>query len=638
MKLYKHFTIFIVPFLLFSSQVYTQITNTGSYINIPNGIYLNAQCDIVNNNVGINTGTINNEGIIITTGHLTNNGSFTSGNASSVRLEGGTQNINGAHSYLFNDLVIDGTNNKNLNIEISITNNLIFNANKILLNSNNINLLNTANVLTPGNQKFVVTNGTGMLIKKALALGVDFLFPVGDATNSYKPVIINAQGAVDTFAVRVVDGVYPTDQTSVQKTYIIKESAPMGSSASVTLGWNIGDEGTAFQSAQALIWQNVSGTWTSITTTPAGAVSNTPETDWKYTADNIQFISLLADSFILKSSAPPTINTHPQNQTVCEYDSVSFSVSATGLGTLSYQWQVNCSGTWSNISNGGTLPVYAGANDSILLISNVPFVHNGCLFRCVVSNIAGTTVSNDATLLVYAAPYVSITGDTAICEGDTTTLNAQTIGTIFLWSTTETSQTITVNPLINQSYSVTVTDVNTCTANASVIVQVTPSFSVSLTSDFEPNHEILSGQIITFTASPSNYDSYIFYVNNSSVQNSTSNIYSSGTLQNGNVVSVIAFVNECTATDSLIVKVKPIANAFTPFDMDSKNDLFAKGIDLVIFNRWGQVIYEGKDGWDGTFNGEQVSFGTYYYIMKMNEEQGTPQTLTGVVTLISKNN
>ena len=60
-----------------------------------------------------------------------------------------------------------------------------------------------------------------------------------------------------------------------------------------------------------------------------------------------------------------------------------------------------------------------------------------------------------------------------------------------------------------------------------------------------------------------------------------------------------------------------------------------KGVDLVIYNRWGQVLYTGKDGWDGTFNGNQVAAGTYYYIMTLNEEQGEPQTLTGVLTLIS---
>lgn len=627
-------------FLIIASylRVSAQLTNTGTYIHIPALTYVNAQCAVINDNDGLNTGTINNDGVLITTGHLTNNGQFNSGNQSSVRLEGAIQNLTGIQPYSFNTLVIDGSDNKNLNAEIQIAQALVFNANKILINNNNLILLPAANITTPTYQKFVVTNGTGTLVKKSLPTGSGFLFPVGDATGSYKPVVINTAGAVDTFAVRVINGVTPTDQTSVQKTYIIKESTPSATTASVTLGWNTVDEGTAFQSAQALMWQQLTGTWTSINTTPAGAVPNSPSTDWKYTADSVQFLSMAADSFILKSAAPPVINTHPQNQSVCETGNVSFSVSATGLGTLSYQWQVNCSGSWNNISNGGTLPTYSGATDSTLNITNVPYTHNGCQFRCVVMNVAGTSISNAATLLVYAAPYVTITGDTALCEGDSTVLHAQTVATLYLWSTAEITQNITASPLIDQNYSVTVTDVNGCTSSVSTSVQVTPVFTVSITSDYAPDNVILQGQVMTFTASPSGYDSYTFYINNTSVQNSTSNTFITANLLNGDTVTVTGFVNECTDSDSLLIKIKPIANAFTPFDKDNKNDIFAKGVDLVIFNRWGQVIYEGTDGWDGTFNGKNVSYGTYFYIMKLNATTDTPTTLTGIVTLLSKNN
>jgi len=633
------FTILVVGiFLTFPGKIFSQLTNTGAYINIASGIYLNAQCNILNNNFGVNTGTIANDGNIITSGDISNNGNFLSGNLSSVKLDGALQNLNGVLPYTFNDLIIDGTGNKNLNIGINISNNLLFNANKVLTNSNNLVLLPSAIITNPSYQKFVVTNGTGSLVKKALQIGSNLLFPVGDALNSYKPVILNTTGAVDTFAVRVINGLTPTDQTSVQKTYIIKESTPLAAIASVTLGWNIVDEGTAFQSSQALMWHKLSNIWTVINTTPAGASPNSPSTDWKYLATGVQFQSVAADSFILKSSAPPVIHSQPQNVTVCENGVATFSVTATGLGILSFQWQVNCSGGWANISNGGTNPVYSGANDSILHLSNIPFANNGCIFRCAVSNIAGTTISNSATLTVLPAPSVSIIGDTTICEGDSTILTVQTTGTSYLWNTLASTQSITVNPITTQNYSVTVTNANSCTNSASVSVQVTSSFSVALTSDFAPDNQFLQGQIITFTATPAGYNSYVFFVNGHTAQSSTSNVFSTAALQNGNIVSVVAWVNECTASDSLTVIVKPIANAFTPFDKDDKNDIFAKGVDLTIINRWGQTLYTGKDGWDGTYNGKQVSYGTYYYIMTLNKEKGEPQTLTGVISLVSKNN
>jgi gliding motility-associated-like protein len=38
---------------------------------------------------------------------------------------------------------------------------------------------------------------------------------------------------------------------------------------------------------------------------------------------------------------------------------------------------------------------------------------------------------------------------------------------------------------------------------------------------------------------------------------------------------------------------------------------------MLIFNRWGQQIYESTDaniGWDGTFRGNQCPDGVYYYL------------------------
>jgi len=636
MKKHQYFFCFALMFFLFiQGTSNAQLINTGSYLNIPSGTYVNAQCDILNENQGINTGIISNEGILITSGNVTNNGNFISGTSSTLKLDGSAQNLNGTLPYNLNNLEIDGTGNKNLNIGVHVFSNLIFNTNKVTINNHDIVLEPFADIANANFQRFVVTNGTGSLLKKSLVPGTDFLFPVGDAVSSYKPVILNTTGIADTFAVRVIQGVNPSDQTSVQKTYIIKESIAGSATAEVTLGWNTIDEGTSFQASQALIWQQMSGVWTAINTTPAGATPNAPNTDWKYAATGITFSNPTSDSLIIKSSAPPVINSHPQNQILCENGSATFSVSASGVGALSFQWQVNCSGTWTNVANGGTSPLYSGATDSILNISNIPFSQNSCQYQCIVTNVAGSTISNPATLTVHPSPFAAITGDTAICEGDTTILTVQTIGINYIWNTTETTSSITVNPLINQSYSVTVTDINTCTASTSVLVDVTPYFTVSITSDFPPNHEFLTGQIITFTASPTTYDNYEFFVNTSSVQSSSNNTYSSIGLQNGNIISVIATVNECTASDSLVVKVKPISNAFTPFDKNNKNDVFAKGVDLVIYNRWGQVLYTGVEGWDGTYNGKAVTAGTYYYIITMNEEQGKSRTLTGVVTLIS---
>ena len=82
-----------------------------------------------------------------------------------------------------------------------------------------------------------------------------------------------------------------------------------------------------------------------------------------------------------------------------------------------------------------------------------------------------------------------------------------------------------------------------------------------------------------------------------------------------------------------LVSKSTIPNAFTP-DGDNVNDIFAKGYDLTIINRWGQELYSGRDGWDGTYKNEKVSPGTYYYVIIKSDNNNNETKLTGSILLI----
>lgn len=95
------------------------------------------------------------------------------------------------------------------------------------------------------------------------------------------------------------------------------------------------------------------------------------------------------------------------------------------------------------------------------------------------------------------------------------------------------------------------------------------------------------------------------------------------------------------ASDDVIVNV-PFPNAFTP-DGDGINDVFLGGVKyrnrefhLEIFNRWGNRLYFGEDGWDGTYQGADVAPGEYGYVVKFKAPDGTTRTLKGFVTLLRK--
>jgi gliding motility-associated-like protein len=105
----------------------------------------------------------------------------------------------------------------------------------------------------------------------------------------------------------------------------------------------------------------------------------------------------------------------------------------------------------------------------------------------------------------------------------------------------------------------------------------------------------------------------------------------------------------CTDTAYTTVRVDYgfhvyIPSAFTPND-DGLNDLFkVEGEDfedfsIMIYNRWGQLLYSSFDpenGWDGKtrLSNDPVPGGVYVYTIKLKNRFGAPYTYRGEVTVL----
>jgi gliding motility-associated-like protein len=102
----------------------------------------------------------------------------------------------------------------------------------------------------------------------------------------------------------------------------------------------------------------------------------------------------------------------------------------------------------------------------------------------------------------------------------------------------------------------------------------------------------------------------------------------------------------CTETCPLYV----LPNSFTP-DGNNINDLYTpinpyrdiREVEMTIFNRWGDVVFETKDpdiGWNGKRNndGQENPEGVYFYVCKVYEArlsgEAEPFVLKGVIHLI----
>ena len=106
----------------------------------------------------------------------------------------------------------------------------------------------------------------------------------------------------------------------------------------------------------------------------------------------------------------------------------------------------------------------------------------------------------------------------------------------------------------------------------------------------------------------------------------------------------------CTALASILITVideceEPyifFPNAFSPND-DGENDvlylrsLFADEVFFMIYNRWGEKVFESNDinsGWDGRHNGEPVCSDVYGYYLRVKCLNGEEYIKKGNVTVL----
>ena len=107
--------------------------------------------------------------------------------------------------------------------------------------------------------------------------------------------------------------------------------------------------------------------------------------------------------------------------------------------------------------------------------------------------------------------------------------------------------------------------------------------------------------------------------------------------------------NGCPQSASINIHANPptyqIPNAFTPGGSPGMNDKFRilpKGNIVItefrIFNRWGQMVYEGPEndleGWDGNFKGKEAASDTYVYVAEIRFPDGRVEVAKGDVILL----
>lgn len=261
-------------------------------------------------------------------------------------------------------------------------------------------------------------------------------------------------------------------------------------------------------------------------------------------------------------------------------------------------------------------------------------------YSVTVTSPQGCTATFSAAVQMVAPPVVELGMDTVLCEGQTLLLDAGNPGSSYQWSNGSTARRIQVRQ--TGTYSVTVSNSH-CQRSDAITVLFNPSPArmaqrqVFTCLDEAPRHVILDA---------GNPGAQFRWDDGSTQQTFRATAY-------GWVGVDITNTYGCALRDSVLVSeyctsAVYVPNSFTP-NGDGLNDVFipvGKNIatlHLMIFDRWGALIYETNDvnmGWDGTYRGQPVTNDmfmwrlTYRFFEDEHGTLGMEQELMGHVQVI----
>lgn len=153
---------------------------------------------------------------------------------------------------------------------------------------------------------------------------------------------------------------------------------------------------------------------------------------------------------------------------------------------------------------------------------------------------------------------------------------------------------------------------------------------------YNTNNGLNIGAVFNFVNNSTNATDYVWDfgdLNSSTDENPTNTYFANGTYT---VIQYVSGALGCTDSAYQIITISTVTteittlipNAISP-NNDGKNDIWKLDFLSIlypnayveIFNEWGQSIFT-SDGyavpWDGTFEGEPLPDGTYYYIIDLN--------------------
>ncbi len=286
------------------------------------------------------------------------------------------------------------------------------------------------------------------------------------------------------------------------------------------------------------------------------------------------------------------------------------------------------------------------------------------IYTVTVTDINGCTQATNVVLTANPLPQISLPPVIYGCQGSAVVIDAQASGsTSCTWIFSDGQVVNECGPILMNFPSLDCYDMQlTAISPQGCVTSVSQTDFVCIKPNplagfYADNYEI--GNIegaADFWNTSIGADSYVWDFGDGSPTTTTFNAYhqfGGADFEEISYAVTLYATSEFGCMDTAIrfITVKPeiifyVPNAFTP-DGDNFNGIFkpvfsggynTQGYQFMIFNRWGELIYQTnviEDGWDGTFKGQRVQEGVYTWKLNVKSALNDRKEVhVGHVTLL----
>jgi|ERR1035437_6044280 gliding motility-associated-like protein len=347
--------------------------------------------------------------------------------------------------------------------------------------------------------------------------------------------------------------------------------------------------------------------------------------------------SATTSSIIVTPSATSTYSVSVSNGFCSDDTSITITVNSLPVAVISGNAHI-CAGQNVSLtaSGGGNYLWNTGATSNSISVSPSTTTN----YSVTVTSANGCADTANANIIVTPTPIATISPNSTICAGNVVTLTANG-GANYSWSTGETNSSIQVTPNTSTTYSVFVAN-GSCIDTASVSLFVNPNPTATTSGSIT----IFQGQSTTLIASGGG--GYLW-----SNGETTTAITVMPTVTTIYCVTVTDTNNCKDASCATVIIESPcdtagaffFPNAFSP-NNDGENDVLKiyygnmdciKSLQLLIYDRWGEQVYETIDpnfSWDGTYQNKTLITQVLAYHLSVGFTDGNAINRKGNISLV----